>query len=291
MKNTSQTLTPRADLKVDPITLSVIREIHKAAEQLGFEVFIVGAIARIILLEYVYGLSAGRTTSDIDFAFAAEDWEQFKKIKNYLIEHSYFRESQKQVHKLFFKSPEWEFEFEVDLIPFGEIESKPNTIKWPPDMSVMMNVAGYQDALDSAIKVKLEPELIISVASLPGIAILKIFAWADREKSTSKDAQDLAALLRGYSDAGNQIRIYEDQAAIAALAAADYDVELTGAWLLGKDAAEIASKETHTEILALINSPRKRRLEEDMARAMLGRSEALTYAERLLQQFTDGFTA
>lgn len=291
MKNSSQTLIPKADQPVDPITLSVIREIHKASKELGFDVFIVGAMARIILLEYVFGLSAGRTTSDIDFAFAAEDWEQFKKIKSYLVANSYFRESPKQIHKLFFKSPDWEFEFEVDLIPFGEIESKPNTINWPPDMSVMMNVAGYKDALTTAIRVELEPALIISVASLPSIAILKLFAWADREKETSKDAIDLASLLRGYSDAGNQSRIYEDQAAIAALAVVNYDVELAGAWLLGKDASDMASDTTKHEILSLITGTRRRRLIEDMARAMLGRDDALEYAERLLQQFTDGFTA
>lgn len=291
MKNTSQTLIPRTDRVVDPITLSVIREIHKASKELGFEVFIVGAMARIILLEYVYGLSAGRTTSDIDFAFASEDWVEFKKIKKYLVENSYFRESLKQTHKLFFKAPDWEFEFEVDLIPFGEIESKPNTINWPPDMSVMMNVAGYKDALNTAIKVELEPALVISVASLPGIAILKLFAWADREKETSKDAIDLTSLLRGYCDAGNQSRIYEDQAAIVALEAAGYDVELAGAWLLGKDAAEMSSQLTYEEIIALINGPRRRRLTEDMARAIIGRDGAFEYAERLLQQFADGMTA
>lgn len=154
----------------------------------------------------------------------------------------------------------------------------------------MMSVAGYKDALTTAIKVELEPALIISVASLPGIAILKLFAWADRERETSKDAIDLTSLLRGYSDAGNQSRIYEDQAAIAALEAAGYDVELAGAWLLGKDAAEMSSQMTHEEIIALINGPRRRRLTEDMARAMLGRDDALEYSDRLLQQFTNGMT-
>lgn len=291
MKNTLKILKPKLSRPVDAMTLSVIREIDKASKELGFEIFIVGAVARIILLEYVFGLSAGRTTSDIDFAFAAEDWEQFKKIKKYLVEHSNFRESTKQTHKLFFKSLDLDFEFEVDLIPFGEIESKPNTINWPPDMSVMMNVAGYKDALASAVKVELEPDLIISVASLPSIAILKIFAWADREKTTPKDAIDLASLLRGYSEAGNQDRIYEDEAAIAELEAAAYDTELVGAWLLGRDASEIASQETLDEIMTITNSPRRRRLEEDMARSMLGLADSLDYSERLLKQFTNGLTA
>lgn len=291
MKNSSQTLIPKADQPVDPITLSVIREIQKVAISLEIEVFIVGAVARIILLEYVFGLSAGRTTTDIDFAFAAENWEQFKKIKSHLLENSNYRESSKQAHKLFFKSPDCEFEFEIDLIPFGEIEFQPNTISWPPDMSVMMNVAGYRDALAAAVRVEIEPELIISVASLPGIAILKLYAWADREKETSKDAQDLAALLRGYRDAGNEDRVYEGEAAIAALVAVDYDVELAGAWLLGKDASDMASEITKKEILALITGTRRRRLVEDMARAMLGLESPLEYSDHLLQQFTDGLIA
>lgn len=277
---------------LDPIRISVIREIHKAAGELGVEVFMIGAMARIILLEYVFELSAGRTSNDIDFAFAAESWDEFERIKKYLIEQSNFTESRKKVHQLIYNSPEQEHAFEIDLIPFGAIESQPNTIKWPPDMSVIMNVAGYRDALGAAVKIELEPNLTISIASLPGIAILKIFAWVDRRyDSKSKDAIDLATLLRSYNEAGNQNRIYEDPSAIAALEAVEYDMELTGAWLLGKDAAKVASQPTKDEILTIIRGARKRHLIQDMAKEMKGLASPLEYSERLLQQFTDGFTA
>lgn len=277
---------------LDPIRMLVIHEVHKAAKELGVELFMIGATARIILLEHVLNLSAGRTSNDMDFAFAAKSWEEFEKIKKFLIDQSSFTESSEKIHQLLFNTPEQQHAFEIDLIPFGAIESQPNTIKWPPDMSIMMNVAGYRDAFNAAIKIELEPNLTISIASLPGIALLKVFAWVDRRHdSKAKDAIDLATLLRSYYEAGNQERIYEDPAAIAALEAAEYDVEITGAWLLGKDAAQLASKTTKEQIVAIISGERKRYLIQDMAKEMKALEDPLEYSERLLQQFTDGFTA
>jgi len=44
---------------------------------------------------------------------------------------------------------------------------------------------------------------------------------------------------------------------MAVLEAANYDIELTGAWLLGKDAASMASQNTKDEILSLISGAKK----------------------------------
>jgi len=63
-------LSPRTDRPVDPKIVSVIAEIYKASAELGFQLLLVGATARIILLENVFGLNAGRATTDVDFAFA-----------------------------------------------------------------------------------------------------------------------------------------------------------------------------------------------------------------------------
>jgi predicted nucleotidyltransferase len=84
--------------------------------------------------------------------------------------------------------------YKVDLIPFGGIETSPGIIMWPPDMAIMMNVAGFGDALAAAVNVEVSPGMEIKVASLPGIAILKIFAWADRGHQNPKEANALAAL-------------------------------------------------------------------------------------------------
>lgn len=103
-------------------------------------------MARIILLENIIGLSAGRATTDVDFAFALDDWEQFRALKTFLLLNASFEESRHVAHQLLLRIPGAEHKHKVDLIPFGGIETSPNTIAWPPDMAVMMNVAGYSDA-------------------------------------------------------------------------------------------------------------------------------------------------
>jgi predicted nucleotidyltransferase len=130
----------------------------------------------------------------------------------------------------------------------------------------------------------------MAVASLPGIAILKLFAWEDRGQENRKDASDLAVLLRSYHEAGNESRIYEEPA-IAALVAVEYDIQLTGAWLLGKDVAAMASAQTHRDLKELLTGAKRRRLIEDMARTMLTQENPLEYSRRLFEQFTKGFIA
>lgn len=287
----SRPLTPKPDRPVEPIALLVIQEIHKASKALGLPVFLVGAMARIILLENVHGLPPGRATKDVDFAFALDNWDQFTTIKALLLANANFEESKHVAHRLHFRPEGLEHQYKVDLIPFGRIETSPNTIAWPPDMEVMMNVAGFGDALAAAVSVEVSPGIEIAVASLPGIAILKLFAWADRGQENPKDALDLVLLLRSYNEAGNASRIYDEASALAALEAAGYDLELAGAWLLGSDATFMASAQTTADLEALLQGPKREKLIEDMARAMLGKHDAMEYSHRLLEQFTKGFIA
>ena len=102
---------------------------------------------------------------------------------------------------------------------------------------------------------------------------------------------DLLTLLRSYHEAGNAPRIYEDADALAVLETADYDPELAGAWLLGKDVAAMASPATVAGLATLLNGATSNRLIEDLARAMRGREDAMDYAARLLAQLTLGLTA
>lgn len=57
-------LTQRADRPIDPLIRLVIREVASAATDLGLDIFLVGATARILLLEHVFGLHTGRATRD-----------------------------------------------------------------------------------------------------------------------------------------------------------------------------------------------------------------------------------
>jgi len=290
MTSISRPLKPRPDRPVDPLTLMVIGEIQQAADRLGVPVFVVGAMARIILLENIHGLNAGRATTDADFAFAIDNWEQFHAIRALLLESPGINASERVIHRLSFRAPGSEHPYTIDLIPFGGIETSQNTVAWPPDMAIMMNVAGFSDAFAAAVSVEASPGFEFSVASLPGVAILKLFAWADRRQENPKDALDFLALLRSYHEAGNENRIYEDASAVAALVAVGYDPELAGAWLLGNDVATMAFPATIAGLETSLNDARDQ-LIEDMSRAMKGREDAMDHAHRLLEQFTKGLTA
>ena len=86
---------------------------------------------------------------------------------------------------------------------------------------------GEVEALQTALLVQVATGLIIRVASLAGLALLKLLAWRDRGLEDTRDATDLVTLCRHYAEAGNLDRIYAE--ALPALQAVDFDVELAGA--------------------------------------------------------------
>ncbi len=114
-------------------------------------------------------------------------------------------------------------------------------IDWPPQRETVMTVAGFQDVLAAAVPLQVSDDLTIPVASLPGIAVLKLFAWHDRQ-TNDKDALDLYRLISTYGDAGNLDRLYGEE--IQFLEWASHDLELAGASLLGFDARQLCSADT-----------------------------------------------
>ena len=213
-----------------------------------------------------------------------KDWAELGEIRTTLIDEAAFVPDAKIPHRLH------KDDYPLDIIPFGGVETSERTIAWPPDLATVMNVAGYEEAFDAAVTVQIEPGLAIRVVSLPGLAILKLFAWADRGSSDSRDAVDLALLLRTYADAGNDDRLYGDE--IDLLESVEYKVHLAGARLLGRDARRLATPSTRTKMMDLLGDPKKRdRLAIDMFRGGSRLDDERSQAEDLLTQFQEGLEA
>ena len=121
---------------VDGITVAIIRAIHSAAEALGHQAMLVGATARIILVENVFGLPSGRATRDVDFAVALENWEQFEALRQHLIAHHGFKADARIAHKLYYQPPGAAVGIPVDLVPFGPLGGEREEIRWPPEMAI-----------------------------------------------------------------------------------------------------------------------------------------------------------
>jgi len=150
-----------------------------------------------------------------------------------------------------------------------------------------MNVAGYREAFEAAPPVEVDPGFVVRVVSLPGLAILKLFAWADRGAGDPRDAIALAMLLRQYAVAGNEDRLYGPE--IGVMEAVSYDLDLAGARLLGRDAAQISATGTRGTLLALLDDGQHlERLVRAMARDMGAARDPVAAAGTLVDQFKTG---
>lgn len=149
----------------------------------------------------------------------------------------------------------------------------------------MLNVAGFEEALESSVLVELEEGLTVRVASVPGLALLKLAAWADRGRNNNKDADDLYRLLTAYADTGNTDRLYGPE--LYLLEDAGFDMEMAGAELLGRDVASIGSSQAVKQAQSLLASePDRERLVSQMARTTY--AEAALTVERIVNRFCRG---
>jgi len=277
----------RTDRPLDPTLLIILGTVDRVAVDCGIDYFVAGAMARDILLTHVFGIDTGRATRDVDFAIAVESWDQFDLVKARLVSVGSFTASDKLVQRLYYRDEARKFEYPIDLVPFGGVEQTPHSFAWPPELDVMMNVAGYEDALKAAEHVQVTPDLIIRVASLPGLATLKLFAWKDRGLTDSKDAVDLLTIMRRYSDAGNQDRLYSE--ALDILESAGYDPDLAGACLLGADIARRVSESTYRQLIDMLSDTTLVDcLVLHLARSLKGQEDSQSLADAFIGQFKTG---
>ncbi len=274
----------RLDRPLDTTLLHVLRAVADEAKVAGIDYMLVGATARDILLTHVFDLPFGRATYDIDFAVAVASWEKFEQMKTGLISRPGFAPDNKSKQRLYYKADASHQSYPIDLVPFAGVAHE-GEVAWPPDMAVIMNVIGYDEVLAAAELVEFSAGLVGRVASLPGLAVLKLSAWADRGRGNPKDAHDLLQLMRNYGAAGNNARLYDEEFPL--LEAADHDPERAGACLLGKDVARLVGDDTLRRLVQLIDGDRAA-LVRAMVAAIRHRENAQEYVEALLQQLQKG---
>jgi predicted nucleotidyltransferase len=256
---------------VDPAVVRVLRSLDPIARSADCAYFIAGATARDLILVNVYGLRPGRATRDIDFGIAVENWDQFARLKQGLIATGDFASDRNALQRLIYSDQATGFSIPVDLIPFRGVAAADSTIAWPRSRDVVLNVAGFEEALASSVSMQIDENISARVASPPGLALLKLVAWSDRSRETNKDAADLYQLLTTYADAGNTDRLYDHEMQL--LEAVGFDMELAGAELLGRDVAGVCSPPVLVHIRSLLTSA------PDIERLVRQMVQTSTYAE------------
>lgn len=255
----------------------VLQLFHRAAENLAERSLVIGATARDLILHHAHHLPIPRATVDLDIAVAVRSWEILGKLEDRLIRAGARRHA-KVVHQFFIG------DWKVDIVPFGKLERN-GMIVWP-DTENEMTVAGFDEASRDAIEVVLPGDVVTSVASPPGLLILKLIAWEERHvREPRHDAVDIRMLLDCYAGTWNQNRLYDEAGDL--LEKFGYDNALAAAALLARDTASIARPSTMDRIRAIVT-----RATSDesliLARDMGGRvEENLALLEAVLAGFQD----
>lgn len=222
-------------LKVElQATGEVVASVSDVAKRLGIHCFITGALARDLWIMHHLGVQIARQTNDVDFAIAVASWEDFHALRKGLLDSGEFQDTPRApLHRLRHRNG-----IPMDLVPFGGIERvETRSIAWPPDSAFVMSVFGFREAAAQTIEVRFPANAMGRVVTLPALAVLKIDAWADRHvRDPRKDAYDLQLIIRNYADANSEDRLYHENPFFLG---SPPDYELAGAWLLGKDMAQM----------------------------------------------------
>ena len=269
--------------KIDEKSIAIYTAIDKSAREWQIPYVVVGASARDLVLHYGYGARIQRATADIDYGVQIQDWDTYQKLHKRLVE-SGFRETKTQ-HRLIYDGTI------VDLVPFGNIQDKNSKITWPPKGEIIMNVLGFQEAQKNMVNVIIQdnPKVKIPVVMPPGLSLLKIICWTDRDADQrNRDAKDLHYLMKSYESIP-EIResIFDYPESMEKF---DWNIELGSAFKLGVDAGSIASEQTKIYLKKFENSELEKRPTELLVEEMCSDIEMEFETNRkLLNAYFYGF--
>ncbi len=252
MTDISNPLQTREERPIDQDRFNILAEIDRILNSIRCPYMLVGATARDIILDNVYGKPVLRATRDVDIAVLIDSWEMFDVVRDTFLKTPNFSESVAQPYRIKYQGPTEQYATPIDIIPFGGIATEAEFFRWrSPDTDLVMNVAAFAEAYASATSVLINSSLTLKVASIPGLVLLKFLAWIDRRNP--KDAQDLLRLIETYGDTAGEDRLYSGEMEL--MESVDYDLELAGALLLAKDCLSLASQATINNLLSLLNDP------------------------------------
>lgn len=237
----------------------------------GIPFYVVGAMARDIVLGMIHGRKPSRKTNDLDIAIMVQNWNAFAKISADLGADPDFSKCLKQKQRWYFKGT-----ITLDIVPFGELAKADRHIYWPPDETPAMSVSGFPAMAINALEIILDEEASVGVASLPGFFLLKLSAWKDRRYD--RDAQDLAVILDEYLEinfdraARDHPDVFEQE---------EFTELAAGAYLMGKDICQLVAEDLplREETRRILADELARKEESMLIRQILESHRLKRYAE------------
>ena len=244
--------------KLPPHLLEIIQSIQEILGVQSYDFLLIGASARDLIMDTIYNLGISRATEDVDFAVYVPEWGAYESLVQKLIGSGLFQLTN-VTHKLLFKN-----RYEVDIVPFGDIQNPDGHYTWPPEHIKAMNVAGFVEVSAGGIDIKSD-ETEFRAASIPGICVMKLLAWQDRGYRDNRDGKDLGFILSNYIEMKYEdlYSLHEDL-----MEDNDFDRILTTARIMGRDMFELL-KPNSVALEQIISILRKETEDEDYSKLAL----------------------
>jgi predicted nucleotidyltransferase len=218
----------------NPLLKDLLKELNDFFSTLNMDFYVIGATARDIILSNLHDLVPDRKTIDLDIAIGISDWNQYHVIEEKLPQREGFEKSREQKQRFIYQEV-----YILDIVPFGGIAKNDGNIYFPPDENPAMSVYGFPEMAKNSINIKINNEFSVKVASLTGLFLLKLVAWKDRYLSGSKDAYDMALLLKNYLFINTE-RAFNEHYDL--YEAENFDQIVAGAQLMAKDIKQLLEK-------------------------------------------------
>lgn len=184
----------KEELKND-LLYETLNALSSSLHEMGIPLYVVGATARDVMMKLLGEGEVRRRTNDLDVAIALQDWSDFDKVKERL-EQNHFRKV-KDKQKFFYKGESGNNDFEVDVVPFGNL-AVDEQICWPPEGNPVMSVRCFDDVMAHSIDITIDGGITFKIAPLYGQFLIKFDTWIDRHAKTDKDAVDMFCFLDSY---------------------------------------------------------------------------------------------
>lgn len=185
----------KAEFGNDPL-LDTLIALKSTLNNLGLDLYIVGAGARDISMKTLKTPPPMRGTTDIDIAIALDNWDMFDAVSQSL-QANHFKKDLHQKQKFFYKGPLGNNDYEVDIVPFGKLADN-EVIGWPPEGNPEMSVRCFTDVMSVAETIKVDDLVTFYIAPLSGQFLIKLDTWIDRHAETNKDAYDMFYLADNF---------------------------------------------------------------------------------------------
>lgn len=207
--------------KLDPGLERLLEALVNALREMHVRFCVVGALAQELLLDVPPDIR----TNDADAVIVVADLEAFEEVKTRLEARGFART--RVSHRLTYKDGGI-----ADILPYSRELAPGGKLQLGPDN--VMNMAGFDHAVDEAVNVTLDSGLVVPIVPLPLYALLKLVAYTDRK--AGKDINAVDHLLRNYAEDDDRRWGLEHRGELI-------DFDYGPAYLLGQDSRKFLDDE------------------------------------------------